>query len=85
MNCIFAEKVSTLVDGELSEAESRHVREHLADCDVCAAAEKEFLFLRRQIKASANDALAAVVTTPPLTAQSGWSLFQRKSLVGWFN
>ena len=50
MDCEFLERVSLLVDGELSREESDRVREHIAACAVCRRAEQEFLLLRRQIR-----------------------------------
>lgn len=55
MNCNFANKVSMLIDGELSAAESERVRTHLAGCAECQHLEKDFLFFREQIKESAAD------------------------------
>lgn len=55
MNCNFAEKVSMLIDGELSETESEKIRTHVAGCPECQNLEKDFLFFREQIRASAAD------------------------------
>lgn len=53
MNCEFTEKVSSLIDGELSAEESERVRTHIAVCASCKAAREDFLLLRREIKDSA--------------------------------
>lgn len=53
MNCKYAEKVSVLIDGELSETESKEIKLHIAGCMVCQDLEKDFLFFRRQIKTPA--------------------------------
>jgi hypothetical protein len=49
MNCGFTEKISSLVDGELSPTEAREVERHLMSCVLCAEARADFLNLRRQI------------------------------------
>ncbi len=54
-NCSNAETISLLIDGELSETESRRTRAHIAVCTECADLEKDFLFFREQIKASVAD------------------------------
>jgi anti-sigma factor RsiW len=52
MDCKFAVKVSMLVDGELSADESEQLRAHVPGCAECEALEKDFLFLRGEIKRS---------------------------------
>ena len=49
MNCGFTEKISSLIDGELSPAEAREVERHLVMCAQCAEARADFLSLRTQI------------------------------------
>src|SRR6185369_3699039 len=49
MNCGFTEKISSLIDGELSPAEAREVERHLVMCAQCAEARADFLSLRSQI------------------------------------
>jgi hypothetical protein len=49
MNCRFTEKVSSLIDGELSPAEAREVERHLMTCMQCAETRADFLSLRTQI------------------------------------
>jgi hypothetical protein len=49
MNCGFMEKISSLIDGELSPAEARDVERHLVMCVQCAEARADFLSLRSQI------------------------------------
>lgn len=51
MKCVWTQKVSLLIDGELDRAESREVEQHLADCGDCQEARADFLSLRRQIAA----------------------------------
>lgn len=55
MKCEFSEKVSMLIDGELSEADSKEVKTHINECEDCRNLEKDFLFFRQQIKGSLND------------------------------
>ena len=49
MNCNFTEKVSSLIDGELSPSELREVERHLLNCNQCQEMRADFLNLRSQI------------------------------------
>lgn len=49
MSCNFTEKISSLIDGELSPVEARQVESHLVTCAHCAEARADFLSLRSQI------------------------------------
>ena len=49
MNCSFTEKVSSLIDGELSATETREVERHLLSCNECQQLRADFLNLRSQI------------------------------------
>ena len=49
MNCNFTEKVSSLIDGELTQAETREVERHLVSCGECQQMRADFLNLRSQI------------------------------------
>ena len=49
MNCSFTEKVSQLIDGELSTTEQREVERHLLNCSECEQLRADFLNLRSQI------------------------------------
>lgn len=49
MNCNFTEKVSSLIDGELTPAEMREVERHLLNCNQCQEMRADFLNLRSQI------------------------------------
>lgn len=60
MNCSFTEKISSLIDGELSPADAREVERHLLTCMQCAEARADFLSLRSQIS-SLEASLPAVV------------------------
>lgn len=60
MSCSFTEKISSLIDGELSPAEAREVERHLVMCAQCAEARADFLSLRSQI-ASFEPSLTPVV------------------------
>jgi len=53
MNCSFTEKISSLIDGELSPAEAREVERHLLSCAQCEEARADFLNLRNQISSFA--------------------------------
>ena len=72
MNCSFTEKISSLIDGELSTAEAREVERHLHGCIDCQQVRADFLNLRSQIAsfesalepAVQNRALKKILTTP---------------------
>ena len=49
MNCSFTEKVSSLIDGELTASEAREVERHLVGCNECQQLRADFLNLRTQI------------------------------------
>ncbi len=49
MNCDCTEKISLLIDGELSTAEERELERHLLNCSECQAAKADFLSLRSQL------------------------------------
>jgi hypothetical protein len=49
MDCNWTEKISQLVDGELSAGEASAVERHAADCVACRLAREDFLLLRRQL------------------------------------
>ena len=49
MNCNFTEKVSSLIDGELTPSETREVERHLLNCGECQQMRADFLNLRSQI------------------------------------
>ncbi|HEU4932413.1 MAG TPA: zf-HC2 domain-containing protein [Pyrinomonadaceae bacterium] len=49
MNCSFTEKISSLIDGELSAVEAREVERHLPGCNECQQLRADFLSLRTQI------------------------------------
>lgn len=49
MNCSFTEKISSLIDGELSPVEAREVERHLLTCSECELLRADFLNLRNQL------------------------------------
>lgn len=49
MTCSFTEKISSLIDGELSQAEAREVERHLLTCGECEQLRADFLSLRSHI------------------------------------
>ena len=51
MSCKLTERVSQMIDGELTPEEASEVNLHIADCPVCDQALRDFLSLRQQIVA----------------------------------
>jgi negative regulator of sigma E activity len=49
MNCSFTERISSLIDGELSAGEAREVERHLPGCNECRQLRADFLNLRTHI------------------------------------
>ncbi|MDQ1523159.1 MAG: hypothetical protein QOE47_1083 [Pyrinomonadaceae bacterium] len=49
MKCVWTQKVSLLIDGELAAVEARDVERHLDACGDCQQAREDFLLLRRQL------------------------------------
>ena len=49
MKCSFTEKISSLIDGELSTAEARDVERHLLTCSECEQLRADFLNLRSHL------------------------------------
>jgi len=72
MNCNFTEKVSSLIDGELSPSDAREVERHLLNCGECQQMRADFLNLRSQIAGFEtslqpvvqNRALKKILSTP---------------------
>ena len=72
MNCNFTEKVSSLIDGELTPSEAREVERHVLSCVECQQMRADFLNLRSQITsfeaslqpAVQNRALKKILSTP---------------------
>ncbi|MFN2533105.1 MAG: zf-HC2 domain-containing protein [Pyrinomonadaceae bacterium] len=51
MNCEFDEKLSSFVDGELSESDAGAVQRHLMSCKDCELAHTDFLSIRNELSA----------------------------------
>jgi Putative zinc-finger len=49
MSCYCTDKISPLIDGELSQVEAREVERHLINCVECQQVRSDFLNLRSQI------------------------------------
>jgi negative regulator of sigma E activity len=88
MSCDFTEKISQLIDGELSEVEAREVQRHLTQCGACQEARADFLSFRSEISnynpslhpAAQADALKRILGQPveqprisPAKPKLGWS------------
>ena len=88
MNCNFTEKVSLLIDGELSREEVGAVEKHLAGCLICHQAQEDFLRLRQQIASydrapesvAAGQALRSIVAPQNIPCGREGCLFRRPSL-----
>ncbi|HEY5444532.1 MAG TPA: zf-HC2 domain-containing protein [Pyrinomonadaceae bacterium] len=73
MHCDCTEKVSLLIDGELSPVEAREVERHLLTCTECQEARGDFLNLRNQFASvpvsfrpvAQREALARILGKPP--------------------
>jgi len=81
MNCSFTEKISSFIDGELSNAEAREVERHLLTCGECEQQRADFLNLRRQITSFEtslqpevqNRALQKILAQPRRTSGLQWN------------
>ena len=81
MNCTFTEKISSLIDGELSATEAREVERHLLGCNDCQQIRADFLNLRSQIAgfetslepAVQKRALKKILATPRRTPARGFA------------
>jgi len=81
MDCNYTEKISALIDGELSAAETRELELHVLGCVACQEAKADFLSLRTQISdfpvvfepVAQREALARILGTKKgATSGSGW-------------
>ena len=80
MNCSFTEKISSLIDGELSPVEAREVERHVLACSECEQLRADFLNLRSQITSFEtslqpevqNRALQKILARPRRAAVRGW-------------
>lgn len=81
MSCNFTERISSLIDGELSTAEAREVERHLHGCSECQQVRADFLNLRSQIAgfetslapAVQNRALKKILSTPRRAPARGFA------------
>jgi hypothetical protein len=78
MNCDCTEKVSLLIDGELSPVEAHEVERHLLTCTECQEARGDFLNLRNQFASvpvsfpvAQRDALARILGKEPSVSRGG--------------
>jgi len=77
MNCLFAEKVSALIDGELTTSEAHALELHLLDCEECRQLHADFLTLNSQIGnyprrplPKMSPALAQRLSPPPFAGRA---------------
>ena len=81
MNCSFTEKISSLIDGELSQVEAREVERHLLTCGECEQLRADFLSLRSQITSFEtslqpevqNRALQKILARPTSARRLQWN------------
>ena len=80
MNCEFSEKVSLLIDRELSPSEAEQMIRHLTGCRVCQQLEQDFLGVRNQIKSYEfeTDSIAQKQTLWKVLASQSVPLWRRK-------
>src|SRR5687768_8388709 len=50
MDCKFTEKISLLIDGELTDDDARQIQSHVSACSLCQQAQEDFLLLRAEIR-----------------------------------
>jgi hypothetical protein len=89
MNCHWTEKVSLLIDGELSHDEAAGVARHMLTCAVCRSAHDDFLAFRTQLTAyradpetlSARSALAHILSSRPAPALGGRRAASRRRVL----
>lgn len=89
MTCDQTQKVSLLIDGELTATEQTAVEKHLLECAVCHQAREEFLNLRSELVAyqpaltpsAANAALARILSAQnsPVAKTPGVAAATRRS------
>ena len=80
MNCSFTEKISSLIDGELSPTEAREVERHMLTCSECELLRADFLNLRSQLSSFEtslepqvqNRALKKILAGPRRAPARGW-------------
>jgi hypothetical protein len=81
MTCSFTEKISSLIDGELSTAEAREVERHMLSCSECEQLRADFLNLRSQLTGFEtslqpevqNRALKKILTSPRRARGLQWN------------
>jgi Putative zinc-finger len=64
MSCEFTEKISLLIDGELTQVETREVERHLLNCIECEQLRADFLNLRSQLTSFETSLQPAVQNRP---------------------
>lgn len=77
MNCDKTEKISEMIDGELSPEETEELARHIENCVLCESARNDFLFFREQIKSLAEVSPSSVRQN---TGQWLWKRFFKKRL-----
>jgi anti-sigma factor RsiW len=77
MSCDFSEKVSLLIDRELSPSQAEQMRKHLTECQECQQVEQNFLELRRQIRSYEFD------PDPVAQRQTLWRVMASRNVPLW--
>ncbi|MGH9883755.1 MAG: zf-HC2 domain-containing protein, partial [Pyrinomonadaceae bacterium] len=96
MSCAQTEKISLLIDGELTPGETSAIERHLLQCQDCQQVRADFLSLRTEISAyspllepeAARGALAQVLSKPSQTDSQGPTVLLpnwRNRFLGAFN
>jgi hypothetical protein len=77
MSCDFTDRVSLLLDGELSPADAQNTRTHMTGCRPCQQVEQDFLRLRQHIRSFELE------TDPIVQRQILWKVLASRSVPLW--
>jgi anti-sigma factor RsiW len=77
MSCDFTERVSLLIDAELTPADTEQVRNHLSECPICQRAERDFTRLRHQIRSHEFE------SDPVAQRQTLWRILASQDIPLW--
>jgi predicted anti-sigma-YlaC factor YlaD len=80
MSCVFTDRISLLLDGELSPADAEKIRVHMTGCRACRQVEQDFLHLRQDIRSYEfeTDAIVQRQTLGKVLASQSLPLWRRR-------